>query len=676
MSGGAGMSGGGGMSGGEGGMGGAGVPGTGGVPSMGVDTSVQTALPPLPKMANVKATAIHESVEISFEPVDGARDYRVYALPADGDVSSDGAGHVTVKNALYRCAGDRQAPVTVLDAAPAQQGKNIRTLVDNQDVDGVRRTLADAALGFVYIKPGDGRVPIYAMGDPAATADQDCEFLQTTARWQESRSKRWVTEAEHTKLLGDRWRDDGIAFYVPAAAGGNTRPLYASATNDTRYYYVDGAESQKRGTSQVAFPILTAVDGPDSTPLMRVFYRNICGKSHDEIVAGKPRFERARRQGDQQPTFHLHWSGLSQETTLVVEALAEGCPYQGFLSPISRPANGSYAAWQTLDQLKAQSPTGELYINGQHEAANKPRPIARSFVKIAPGPKPDLDWFQGFGSADALGNLVDTPCGENTGNCFAGHRMRSDIADVGFIYVDDDRWGLGSFLGELWVTYADRAADTNGKFRLTAIPKAQLAPDKFLYATMTVDGFATLRRYPQIIISEMDTPVQYQMQKGHAIVVQTFGGWPNAYQVEVCDHQFWDVNSQCPVYDLYHTLDPLDPGKKTGLQPNAEPAEHVGLDRGTRYEVLTSTKRIYLYLDGEPYACADLPATSVPAGPVTVTFGDVIYHSGVDTTYTYTKQALQIATRRHFDNLGFKSGMAAPAWDEKRLPCAAASRKQ
>jgi hypothetical protein len=26
-------------------------------------------------------------------------------------------------------------------------------------------------------------------------------------------------------------------------------------------------------------------------------------------------------------------------------------------------------------------------------------------------------------------------------------------------------------------------------------------------------------------------------------------------------------------------------------------------------------------------------------------------------------------TTRHFDNLGFKSGVAAPAWDESRLPC-------
>src|SRR5262245_4838038 len=45
------------------------------------DTSVETDLPGLPRMQNVKASVVHDSVSISFEPVDGARDYRVYVLP-------------------------------------------------------------------------------------------------------------------------------------------------------------------------------------------------------------------------------------------------------------------------------------------------------------------------------------------------------------------------------------------------------------------------------------------------------------------------------------------------------------------------------------------------------------------------------------------------------------------
>ena len=62
---------------------------------------------------------------------------------------------------------------------------------------------------------------------------------------------------------------------------------------------------------------------------MRVYYKNGCGKHHDELAAGQPRFERARSQGDKQPLFDLLWSGIKADTTLVVEALDQGCPYAG-----------------------------------------------------------------------------------------------------------------------------------------------------------------------------------------------------------------------------------------------------------------------------------------------------------------------------------------------------------
>jgi len=81
---------------------------------------------------------------------------------------------------------------------------------------------------------------------------------------------------------------------------------------------------------------------------------------------------------------------------------------------------------------------------------------------------------------------------------------------------------------------------------------------------------------------------------------------------------------------------------------------------------------------------------------VSVTFGDVLYHSVVEqdgpcgdlnetgsvspenppavagqpTTYNYITNNVRFMTRRHFDNLGFKSGVPAPSWDETRFPCA------
>jgi hypothetical protein len=650
------------------------------MPGGGTEVTVKTALPDLPKFGKVTATAVDDNVNISFDPVDGARDYRVYALPDDKDVSSDASGHVTVKNAIYRCAGDRQAPSTNVDGAKPVQGNNITTLVDGQKVDGYTRTLPEATLGYVYTTPGMGRVPVYALGDPAANGDSDCDFLGITTQWQESRSKTYTTsDSERTMLLGQNWRDDGIAFYVPAAAASGTKSVYTATKVDniwtTRYYYIDGPEAAMRGKTETAFQVLGAA-AADTQPLMRVFYQNGCGRSHDELTVGKSRFDRARIQGDEQPVFGLHWAGITGPTTLVVEALADGCPYQGFFGAQSEPARDVYPTWLTLDQLHAASSTGEVYINGQHMAGVNPKPIARSFIQIEPGPKPDLDWFNGFHDASSMGSMMmDTKCGALDGNCWQQFRRVSNTLDLSFMFVETDRWAFAPILGELWVNFGDVGADVNGKFRLTPSTKATLAADTYVYTTMTVDTFSTGRRYPQMIISDQDVPVQINMQKGYAIVIQTFGGWPNTYEVQACDHQYWDVNNQCPKYDLHHVYDPNDATKVTGLLPNAEIGEHSGMDRATKLEAYASSKHVFLFMDGEPYGCADLPSSTVPNGPVTMTYGDVLYHSGVDLTFAYTHEALQVSTRRHFDNLGFKSGVAAPEWDFKRLPCATNLKK-
>ncbi len=120
---------------------------------------------------------------------------------------------------------------------------------------------------------------------------------------------------------------------------------------------------------------------------------------------------------------------------------------------------------------------------------------------------------------------------------------------------------------------------------------------------------------------------------------------------------------------MYRMHDPSDPTMVTGLAPVDEVGEHVGMDRGTRFDVYASTKRVYMFLDEKAYGCADLPTAGVPTGPVTVTFGDVLYHSDADEVFAFTKAHMQYETRRHYDNLGFKSAVSAPSWDEARLPC-------
>jgi hypothetical protein len=644
--------------------------GAGGTASNG-DGATATTLPPLPRFTGVHASVTGDSVDISFEPLDDAVDYRVYALPANQDISVGQDGSILVKNAVYRCAGNRQAPPVALDAAPPLTSGYMKTLVDGVDVNGFVRSLSDATLGYVFLEAGKDRVPVYALGDSDPTAENENYFM----RWAASRVKQYVTSTtERDALLARGFRDDGIAFYAPATESPSTRPIFTSTDSNARYYFNDGPEAAARQNASPAFLALAGAE-PGSAPLMRVFYLNLTATSHDELVAGQTRFERARRQGDGLPLYALHWSGLTGPTTLVVEALNPGCPsLPGLLSPQSQPANADHPAWLTIDEARAASPEGALYVNGQFAEDSRPRAVARAFLNdVAPAPAPALDWSWGFTASDTLGTFTSEPCGDPSGGCFQDFRQRSERFDTSFLYVETDRQVVAPLLGELWVMYADLASGVNGKFRMTPPEKAQIDGDTFLHVMMDVNAFTTGRRYPQILISDQDVPVQHQLANGNSLIIQPFGDWPNVFELQVCDHRTWDVNNQCPFVDLDHYFDAGDPKKELSLAPNAEVGEHVGVDRATRFEAYVSSARAYLLLDGEPYGCVDLPATGVPVGPVTVTFGDVLFHSGNDQLqfYGFPRARLYHDTQRHFDNLGFKSGVPAPAWDFAHLPCVA-----
>ncbi|HEY3665801.1 MAG TPA: hypothetical protein VGL19_07375, partial [Polyangiaceae bacterium] len=460
----------------------------------------------------------------------------------------------------------------------------------------------------------------------------------------------------------------------------------ASSASASRFYFPDGPEADAHSKKTTAFPVLTqAADG--TQPLMRVYYSNECGWSHDELAVGKERFNRAYQQGDKLPSFSLNWSGYKAGTTLVVEALDAGCPYPGYLSPqavasvtvTGGPEKIVHQPWITLDDARTASPTKELFINGQYAATNKPKAIARAFIKVAPQDHPKMDFFEDFApdSAEEAWNTV--PCGID--NCYQTWRQQSPTFDQMFINADtgptmgSGLFAFGRMLGEFWVSYADIAGDTNGKFRMTANQKATLGASDFLHVTMEVDSYATGRRYPQIIISDADAPVQYGLEKAHTLIIQPRAlvnesiDFPVAYELQVCNVRTWDVNNQCPVYDLYHVNG--SDGKIDHLAPNDEVGEHDSADHSVLFDVFTSTDRTYLFLDGQPYGCAILPKGVMQAGATTVTWGDALYHSAVDHVFAFHKDHMQTEQRRHYDNLGFSSGVKAPVWDESRFPCAA-----
>ncbi len=212
----------------------------------------------------------------------------------------------------------------------------------NAMVGGYLRTLEDATLGYVYIQPGPGLVPVYVLGESDPLADNSCFF----ARWSASRVKRYTTsEAERTALLANFARDDGVAFYVPMTADSTTTEVFLeinSSPSDplyqAHYYFPAGPEGELHPQKIAAFNV-RAKPLPGTAPLMRVFYQTPtqCGWSHDELAVGQERFNRIYKQGDKLPLWSLSWTGITKPTTLVVEALDNGCPFQGHLSPTSLP---------------------------------------------------------------------------------------------------------------------------------------------------------------------------------------------------------------------------------------------------------------------------------------------------------------------------------------------------
>jgi len=108
----------------------------------------------------------------------------------------------------------------------------------------------------------------------------------------------------------------------------------------------------------------------------------------------------------------------------------------------------------------------------------------------------------------------------------------------------------------------------------------------------------------------------------------------------------------------------------------------AAVDAPTKLNLYTSNSPAYIFVNDKPYECANLTGKSgvstapvPPTGPVTVTFGDALYHSGADDNFLvkmlggFINLHQQTEANRHFDNLGFSSGVAAPAWDETKLPC-------
>lgn len=614
-------------------------------------------------MTNLTALVTGDSVGIGFLPETGAKDYRVWALLDPKAVEQRADGSLSVRGATYRCAGAR--PLAQVEAGT------------HGEIWEYERTEAEAVLGHAYPSPGPGRRPVFALGYPGPEFDDH----DPTAIFQTTRMHLFLgDERERRSLIARGFRDDGVVFYVPVTGAERAVHWMLSErqawVQDRRFglLYNDGPERDVRkgqGAERTLFKLFSS-PRPGTQPVFRVNYPTHA--IHDELALGEAMKNRLLQQGNQ-PASLLHWSGLSQRTTLVVEALDRGCPFGGILAANDTEASGYARASKSPKTARTTNAAGELWINGQYARRGEPIPIARSFVTLEPKRVPEMDAYFDFlrtGTKQSY-KLLDSDAGVSS------YHLESDLFDLYFFNVEGSSRSIGEAFGELWVGYADLAADTNGKVRLTAKQMAAISRDGYLHVTAQMDIPSTMRRYPQLMVSTVAPPIQPALASGTTIIVQPFGT-KTEIQLQVCKNRNWDVNDQCPQSPL-GGLRKDAAGSQWPPQPVA--AERSTFDYLARFDLFVSTERVYVYFERQPYGCGVLPKGTWQAGPVSVTLGDVLYHSGVDESvvcddcaHRYLKQFSPTQTVRKFDNFGFSSGVSLPKagedlpeWNDRVMPC-------
>jgi hypothetical protein len=610
----------------------------------------------------------------------------VYTLPADEDVLVGEQGEVAIRNAIYRCAGERPRFDREYDAIN-QFSRSIAGSVHNYT-----RTEAESVLGYVYLTPSANRVAVYRVANPNLRGGYVWEYASPPAK--EYNGADYVVGIEaRDALIAQGWRDDGIAFYIPAEG---TRPIYRRqyTENGSVLFYTDGAEQAARagdgGTSDFGerFKIL-ATEEAGSVPLHRVFYG--WANEHDTLAAGEANFQSVLHQGSL-PVTSVTWPGLAGDTTLVIEALDGGCPFAGsYIGGNAAPESTRYTyAYPTVTVDQARLSSGEVFINGQSDPTSRPRPIARGYVNVTPEPNPQMDWFQSFDIGAAWEPMQEI-IHDGNGNVI----LRNSVMSAEFGSTVDDAFSYGPMLGQFYV-----GSTTSVRLVARGVDSS-LANDSYLHVTMSTSVPSTNRRYPQIWITttpevtpadvphSYDVPLEsrlgpfpFEMKPPGAndtIVVQPFTA-NHEMQIQVCNNRGWGVSQQCDranVYGFHAGMDQMQ-SWATGVDWTPMPVigELAGLDRPVKIDVYASTTRVYTYVEGKPAGCAVIPSGQLQPGAYNVVFGTSGYHIDIDESvipenspHAYWRRYHQFHVERLFDDLGISGGVSRPTWDETRMPC-------
>src|SRR5260221_6424745 len=168
-------------------------------------------LPDLPRINNVRVSQRGDTTIVEFEPVSGALDYRIYPLPKKEDVLVGASGELAVKNAIYRCAGDRPFKARKDDPGASYDA----SLTGGNLIHDYKRDPTDAVLGYVYLTPGPGRKPVYRLSDPQGGGGfMNADWLAPI--YSEANRADYVLGADAPdKLLEPGLLSDGIQVFLP-----------------------------------------------------------------------------------------------------------------------------------------------------------------------------------------------------------------------------------------------------------------------------------------------------------------------------------------------------------------------------------------------------------------------------------------------------------------------------
>lgn len=655
------------------------------------------ALPELPTLENVKVSMNVSTARVEFEPITGARDYRIYPMPTDDAILVGEDGEVVIENAIYRCAGDRPFTKRVDDPA----GFHDASL--SADVHGFVRSEEEAILGYAFTTPGADREPVYRLANPKGAGGYAWDYVAPPGAEYNSADYVIGTAARDELVLAG-YRDDGIVFYAPTSG---TKPVYRreylpeenGANPNSVIYYTDGPEHDHHEAQGDEFVISTEErfrllesEEEGAVPVYRVYY--LATNAFDVLAAGEPRYERALEQGNL-PLWSLTWPGLTEATTLVIEALDQGCPFPGgYISYSAAPGDpatdGSYPSIP-LDEARLES--GEAFVNGQHDPSNRPRPIARAFVTVTPEPEPEMDFYESFDRPEDFAPFTQ----EDTFNNGIFLRRNDDwVVEYSGCHEGNT---VGPLLGQLVFGGGDYGSSCN----MSIVPRAvvpEVSGDSYVHLRMTTEIPSTHRRYPQVMlttagllnvgdVNENEVPVRHRLGpmpfeetyvphsgSEKTIIVQPFGS-AHELQVQFCNGRGWGVSAQCPRANIYgFPAGSYEDEWDEEWRPVPVLGEMAGHDRPVRFDVYVSSERIYVTLDGKPAGCAILPEDSAFEGPMTPIFGSVIYHGGIDEAVTeetsphqYLRNYSLVHYDRKIDELGIDLATAAPPWDETILPC-------